>query len=218
MTLDSLIHAIVAAMKTRRAELIAKPLDRIWPELAEAAIPAYNAAPAETGALLAKALEKYPELPAEERDVEIAAAREALRQGFMAGYRAASDASPPAQDSALREALVEAREVVDAVAGQNVPTVEWAKDVRDKIDAALSAPSTELADAKAEIERLRKAFDRRGDLIIDMSEALEPFASVAGEAWADDYGWTEAACPNDRICDWFGPSAFHRARAIKEGR
>lgn len=50
-----------------------------------------------------------------------------------------------------------------------------------------------------------------------MREALEPFADIAGEAWADKDGWTEAACQKDRIVDWFGPSAFHNARAALKG-
>lgn len=58
----------------------------------------------------------------------------------------------------------------------------------------------------AEIDRLKAENER-------MLEALEPFADIAGEAWADSDGWTEAACQNNRVVDWFGPSAFHNARA-----
>lgn len=49
-------------------------------------------------------------------------------------------------------------------------------------------------------------------------KALEPFAEIAGEPWADENGWTNAACQNDRICDWFGPSAFRTARRALGGR
>lgn len=45
-------------------------------------------------------------------------------------------------------------------------------------------------------------------------KALEPFADIAGVPWADENGWTDAACQNDRIVDWFGPSAFLAARAV----
>lgn len=49
-------------------------------------------------------------------------------------------------------------------------------------------------------------------------KALEPFADIAGEPWADENGWTDAACQNDRIVDWFGPSAFLAARAALGGK
>lgn len=53
---------------------------------------------------------------------------------------------------------------------------------------------------------------RAEERIAEMDAALEPFAM---EGWADENGWTERGCPNDRICDWFGPSDFRRARAIR---
>lgn len=62
----------------------------------------------------------------------------------------------------------------------------------------------------AEVDRLKAENER-------MREALEPFADIAGEAWADSDGWTEAACQKDRIVDWFGPSAFRNARAALKG-
>ncbi|MGV1867172.1 MULTISPECIES: hypothetical protein [unclassified Rhizobium] len=34
--------------------------------------------------------------------------------------------------------------------------------------------------------------------------------------WADENGWTDAACQNDRIVDWFGPSDFLGMREITE--
>lgn len=57
--------------------------------------------------------------------------------------------------------------------------------------------------AEAENERMRKA--------------LVPFANIAGEPWADSQGWTYAACRNDRVVDWFGPSAFAAASAALKG-
>lgn len=39
-------------------------------------------------------------------------------------------------------------------------------------------------------------------------EALRPFNTN----WTDDNGWTDFAPYKDRICDWFGPSDFRRAR------
>lgn len=52
------------------------------------------------------------------------------------------------------------------------------------------------------------------DLIEKLIAALEPFGA---HDWADDNGWNEHACQNDRICDWFGPSDFRRARiALQE--
>lgn len=49
-------------------------------------------------------------------------------------------------------------------------------------------------------------------------EALQPFDTT----WADKNGWTDDACPRDRICDWFGPSDFYRAvtaiRSLKSGQ
>jgi hypothetical protein len=42
-----------------------------------------------------------------------------------------------------------------------------------------------------------------------LREALEPFLT----GWADENGWTDIACQNDRIVDWFGPSDFARVDA-----
>ena len=47
-----------------------------------------------------------------------------------------------------------------------------------------------------------------------LREALKPFAI---EGWANEHGWTDLGCPNDRICDWFGPSEFFfAAQTLKE--
>ena len=48
--------------------------------------------------------------------------------------------------AALRKALVEARVVVDAVAGHNQPDRQWSRQVRDRIDAALTS-TKETGDA-----------------------------------------------------------------------
>jgi hypothetical protein len=71
--------------------------------------------------------------------------------------------------------------------------------VNEKIDAEFKAVDLEAKLATAQ-------------------KALEPFADIAGEPWADENGWTDAACQNDRIVDWFGPSAFLAARAVLGGK
>jgi len=54
-----------------------------------------------------------------------------------------------------------------------------------------------------------------------MEGALEPFAVEDFEIpVVDEYGWTDAGVSwcRERIVDWFGPSAFHRARqALGDG-
>lgn len=62
----------------------------------------------------------------------------------------------------------------------------------------------------AEIDRLKAENEQ-------MRAALEPFADIAGESWADKDGWTDAACQKDRVVDWFGPSAFRNARTALKG-
>lgn len=44
-----------------------------------------------------------------------------------------------AEAAALRKALIEARAVVDAVTGHNQPDRPWSRQVRDRIDAALTS-------------------------------------------------------------------------------
>ncbi|CLP62420.1 Uncharacterised protein [Mycobacterium tuberculosis] len=88
-----------------------------------------------------------------------------------------------------------------------------------------------IVDAQKDIAALAAAYDEMGRVadsrkviiaakdaeIARLREALKPFADIAGEAWADENGWTDAACQKDRVCDWFGPSAFYAARAaLKE--
>jgi hypothetical protein len=51
-------------------------------------------------------------------------------------------------------------------------------------------------------------FEQAERLLAEAREALKPFAM---EGWADENGWTDRGWPNDRICDWFGPSDFLRA-------
>lgn len=90
--------------------------------------------------------------------------------------------------------------------------------------AALEAKEAELAAVKAErddLEVLKNMY--RDDTesakarLAKALKALEPFADIAGEPWADESGWTDAACQNDRICDWFGPSDFRAARRALTG-
>lgn len=47
----------------------------------------------------------------------------------------------PVADTAALDALREAREFVDVVAGENKPSHEWAHQLRKQIDAALSHPA-----------------------------------------------------------------------------
>ncbi len=54
--------------------------------------------------------------------------------------------SAEAEAAALRKALIEARDVVDAVTGHNQPDRPWSRQVRDRIDAAL-ASTRETSDA-----------------------------------------------------------------------
>lgn len=49
-----------------------------------------------------------------------------------------------------------------------------------------------------------------------LRDALEVVRPFAMEGWADENGWTDRGCPNDRVCDWFGPSDFRRARQFLE--
>jgi hypothetical protein len=64
------------------------------------------------------------------------------------------------------------------------------------------AVSEQIATWKAAEARLKQAED-----------VIRPFAM---EGWADENGWTDRGCPNDRVCDWFGPSDFHAARQSLE--
>ncbi len=51
----------------------------------------------------------------------------------------------------------------------------------------------------------------------ELIEAMRPFVTD----WADKNGWTDTACRNDRVVDWFGPSDFRRVTAAiakAEGR
>ena len=47
--------------------------------------------------------------------------------------------------------------------------------------------------------------------IAELEAGLEPFGK---HDWTDENGWNDLACKNDRICDWFGPSDFRRARRL----
>lgn len=73
---------------------------------------------------------------------------------------------------------------------------------RDGVRAALEAVlAIEQEQAEPDILTLQQERDR-------LREALMPFAM---EGWADENGWTARGCPNDRVCDWFGPSDFRAA-------
>jgi hypothetical protein len=86
---------------------------------------------------------------------------------------------------------------------------EWHGDEQD--DAILyNRAATALSSQAAEIASLRKQVDEK-------DKALEPFSSIA-EEWVDDEGWTDLACKNDRICDWFGPSDFRAARRARSAQ
>jgi hypothetical protein len=49
----------------------------------------------------------------------------------------------------------------------------------------------------------------------ELKEAVELLKSFYTD-WADENGWTDNACQNDRIVDWFGPSDFRAARRFIE--
>lgn len=67
----------------------------------------------------------------------------------------------------------------------------------DGVTMTPTAAANRIAELEAERDKLREALKPLGDL-----------------DWTDDNGWSENSCPNDRICDWFGPSAFRNARAL----
>ncbi|MFU0504170.1 hypothetical protein [Pseudaminobacter sp. NGMCC 1.201702] len=73
------------------------------------------------------------------------------------------------------------------------------------IDEALTNALQLKGAAEARLSALEPLLDKA-------VEALEPFASLA-DGWVDDEGWTDLACKNDRLCDWFGPSDFRSARS-----
>ncbi len=97
-----------------------------------------------------------------------------------------------------------------------------AKDARiRKLEAQFDAHDELLHQVIDDRDNYRKRVETLEAQLAAAKKALEPFAEIAGEPWADENGWTEAACQNDRIKDWFGPSAFLAARqalAGKEGR
>ncbi|MBX3583601.1 MAG: hypothetical protein KF810_17075 [Rhizobiaceae bacterium] len=111
------------------------------------------------------------------------------------------------------------------------PVASPVQGYRDQI-ATLAAEVEALRRERDELDLLYKAASdlgennhrmasRRADsldaVLAQCREALRPFADIAGEAWADENGWTDAACQNDRIRDWLGPSAFFAARTALKG-
>ena len=63
------------------------------------------------------------------------------------------------------------------------------------------------------IDALEGAVDHLRFRVETLEAALKPFVTD----WADDSGWTDAACQKDRIVDWFGPSDFCAARVAMGG-
>ncbi|QIB36835.1 hypothetical protein G3A56_01500 [Rhizobium oryzihabitans] len=68
--------------------------------------------------------------------------------------------------------------------------------------------ATDCNDAQARAEAAEAEVKRLEDVI-------EPFRAVSKD-WVDENGWTDVACQNDRIVEWFGPSDF-RALASTGG-
>lgn len=101
---------------------------------------------------------------------------------------------------------------------------EEAADAIEALTAALASERVAHAETKRERDEAFQKYVDANEARIDAEaqrdealKALEPFADIAGEPWADESGWTDAACQNDRICDWFGPSAFLAARRALTG-
>lgn len=89
------------------------------------------------------------ELTAERDDARRYAVEARLRENQAEDRRVSESfarAKAEAEVTALRKALIEARAVVDAVAGHNQPDRPWSRQVRDRIDAAL-ASTRETSDA-----------------------------------------------------------------------
>ncbi len=82
------------------------------------------------------------ELTAERDDARRYAVEARLRENQAEDRRVSESfarAKAEAEAAALREALIEARAVVDAVTGHNQPDRPWSRQVRDRIDAALAS-------------------------------------------------------------------------------
>lgn len=93
---------------------------------------------------------------------------------------------------------------------ERVKELVKADETRARDISRLMVERDAARDALTELDQLRER-------VAELEKALDPFADIAGEPWADENGWTNAACQNDRICDWFGPSAFRTARSVREG-
>ncbi|WP_246231078.1 hypothetical protein [Rhizobium oryzihabitans] len=72
---------------------------------------------------------------------------------------------------------------------------------REAEQARVDEYKTRAEAAEAEVKRLE--------------DVIEPFRAVSKD-WVDENGWTDVACQNDRIVEWFGPSDF-RALASTGG-
>lgn len=83
---------------------------------------------------------------------------------------------------------------------RDYPTISARLHDREK---AREAEQAACADALARVRDLEERLAKAAD-------ALEPFNTD----WATEDGWTDYACQNDRVVDWFGPSDFRRAAAV----
>lgn len=101
-------------------------------------------------------------------------------------------------------------------------------DVREKFPNDRPFYAKEISDQFDTLEQAQAACQARneGDIFIGLNpefiaeieklkSATEPFRTVSKD-WVDETGWTDVACQNDRIVDWFGPSDF-RALASTGG-
>lgn len=85
--------------------------------------------------------------------------------------------------------------------------LEKAEQIIDAVKADLGTDKT-LEHWRQEVGKLHSKVDR-------LKDALKPFVDDI-ENWTDEHGWTDEAPNRDRICDWFGPSDFRKAREAAE--
>ncbi len=119
-----------------------------------------------------------------------------------------------AKDARIKELEEYAREATKAITGLTSGGSEYfGKEIGDVFTADLPYCLERIREryvSKVELKRLEAKLEAA-------EKALEPLADIAGQPWADENGWTDAACQKDRIVDWFGPSAFFAARAALGG-
>lgn len=113
----------------------------------------------------------------------------------------------PSREDLVQKALSEAREVVGACAGENRPAPEWARKVRDRIDAALELiPRSEWVDTVME-DAVAGALD--STLFSDASD-YDAATKAVREAVRLS-GWAAHALPEDLFTH---RSAWRRALGI----